>query len=142
MEHRNSLAAGTRLTMVTATAEREAAISMVDDVLTSHRITVAADKAYDDARFVRQLRGLNAAPHTARKDKRSTIERRTTSHPGYGVRQRIRKRVEEIFGWLKTVALLRKNRHRGKGEVPWIFICAMAAYTLVRMRNFAMETPA
>jgi transposase len=141
MEHRNGLAVGTRLTMATGTAEREAAISMLEDVLTSHRITVAGDKAYDDARFVRELRGLNATPHVAQKDKSSAIDGRTTSHPGYGVSQRIRKRVEEIFGWLKTVASLRKTRHRGTGKVAWVFTFAIAAYNLVRMRNLAMETP-
>jgi len=118
MENRNGLAVGTRLTMATGMAERAAAISMLEDLLTSHRITVAGDKAYDDARFVRELRGLNATPHVAQKDKSSTIDGRTTSHPGYGVSQRIRKRLEEIFGWLKTLPFLRKTRHRGKGKVP------------------------
>jgi hypothetical protein len=142
MEHRNGLAVGTRLTMATGTAEREAAISMVEDVLTFHRNRVAGDKAYDDARFVRQLRGLNATPHVARKDESSEIDGRTTSHPGYGVSHRIRKRVEEIFRWLKTVAFLRKTRHRGKRKVVWVFTFGIAAYNLVRMRNLAIETPA
>jgi hypothetical protein len=98
MEHRNGLAVSSSLTMATGTAEREAAISMVEDVVTSHGITVANDKAYDDARFVRELRGLNATPHIARKDKSSATDGRTTSQPGYGVSQRIRERVQEIFG--------------------------------------------
>ena len=89
---------------------------------------------------MRELRGLNATAHVAQKDKSSAIDGRTMSHPGYGVSQRIRKRVEKIFGWLKTVAFLRKTRHRGKGKVAWVFTFAIAAYNL--MRNLAMETPA
>jgi len=139
MENRNGLAVDTRLTTATGTAEREAAISMVEDVLTPHRITVGGDKAYDEARFVSELRDLNATPHVAQKAEGSAIDGRATSHPGYGVSQRIRKRVEEIFGWLKTVGFLAKTRHRGENKVGWIFAFAIAAYNLVRMRNLAME---
>jgi transposase len=139
MENRNGLAVDTRLTTATGTAEREAAISMVEDVLTPHRITVGGDKAYDEARFVSELRDLNATPHVAQKAEGSAIDGRATSHPGYKVSQRIRKRVEEIFGWLKTVGFLAKTRHRGENKVGWIFAFAIAAYNLVRMRNLAME---
>jgi hypothetical protein len=88
------------------------------------RVTVGGDKAYDTKDFVADLRACQVTPHVAQNDKRrggSAIDQRTTRHPGYEVSQRQRKRVEEVFGWLKTVGLLRKTRHRGVGRVGWIF---------------------
>ena len=83
------------------------------------------------------VRSLNITPHVAQNDtnRKSAIDRRTTRHPGYAVSMRKRKRVEEIFGWMKTVALVRKTRHRGLERVDWMFTFAAAAYNLVRMRN-------
>ena len=85
----------------------------------------------------RRLREFNVTPHVAQNDsnRRSAIDRRTTRHEGYGVSQRKRKRVEEVFGWMKTVALQRKTRFRGLDRVGWMFTLAAAAYNLVRMRN-------
>ena len=85
-------------------------------------------------------RALNVTPHVARNERRpggSALDLRTTNWPGYAVSQRVRKRVEEIFGWIKTIAGLRKTRHRGKARVGWMFTFAAAAYNLVRMRNLA-----
>ena len=98
---------------------------------------MGGDKAYDTRGFVQALRGLNAVPHVAqnRQGRKSAIDGRTTRHPGYAVSQRLRKRVEEIFGWMKTVGNLRKTRHRGEDRVGWVFTLTAAAYNLVRIRN-------
>ena len=102
--------------------ERHAALTMVEAV-PGDRVTLGGDKAYDDAWFVGELRHMRVTPHVAQntKNRRSAIDARTTGHPGYAISQRKRKRVEEIFGWMKTVGLLRKLRHRGGGRVTWIF---------------------
>ena len=104
--------------------------------------SVAGDKAYDTADFVAECRNLKATPHVAQNLERpggSAIDGRTTQHPGYAISQRKRKRVEECFGWLKTIALLRKVRHRGIFKVGWVFTFAAAAYNLVRIRNIVMR---
>jgi len=114
MEHRHGLVVNAQLTQASGTAERETALALLGQP--KKRVTLAADKAYDTQGFVADLRARRVTPHLAQNDKRrggSAIDQRTTRHPGYGVSQRKRKRVEEIFGWLKTVALLRKTRHRG-----------------------------
>jgi IS5 family transposase len=98
------------------------------------RVTLGADKGYDRGEFVRELRDRQVTPQIARKST-SIIDQRTTRHPGYLISQRKRKRVEEIFGWRKTVGGLRKTRHRGVARVGWMFSFALAAYNLVRMRN-------
>jgi transposase len=135
MENRSGLAVGARLTTATGTAEREAALAMVDDVPGTHRITLGADKAYDAAQFVADLRQRTVSPHVAQNTsgRRSTIDRRTTRHPGYAASQRIRKRIEEVFGWVKSSAGLRKTRHRGIARVSWTFTLTVAAYNLVRL---------
>ena len=139
MENRHGLVISPRRTAASGTAEREAAEDMLGNLRGRHRITVGADKAYDTQDFVRSLRGLNATPHVAQncKGRKSAIDGRTTRHPGYAVSQRLRKRVEEIFGWMKTVGNLRKTRHRGEDRVGWVFTLTAAAYNLVRMRNLA-----
>jgi len=121
----------------TGTAEREAAEALVETVLGRRRITVGADKANDTREFVQTLRALKAVPHVVQNfnGRKSAIDDRTTRHPGYAVSQRLRKRVEEIFGWIKTVGNLRKTRHRGEDRVGWVFTLTTAAYNLVRMRN-------
>ena len=136
MENRHGLVVDTRLTVATGRAEREAALEMVSGVSRRKRITLGADKGYDTADFVDGLRRLEATPHVAQNDtrRRSAIDGRTVRHPGYTVSQRLRKRVEEIFGWLKTVGNLRKTRHRGLDRVAWVFTFTAAAYNLVRMR--------
>jgi IS5 family transposase len=100
-------------------------------------VTVAADKAYDTHDFVAEIRNFNATPHVAQnnKNRRSAIDGRTTRHAGYNTSQRKRKRVEEIFGWMKTVGGMRKLRHRGLELVTWMFTMAAAAFNLVRIRN-------
>lgn len=138
MENRNGLAVDARLTQATGKAEREAALSMVEDIPGNHRVTLGADKAYDTADFVKELRVLKATPHVAGKSKGSAIDGRTTRHEGYKISQRKRKRVEEIFGWMKTVGFIRKTRHRGQEKVDWVFTFATAAYNLVRMRNLGL----
>jgi transposase len=136
MENRNGLIVNTRLTQATGTCEREASLEMVDEIPGEGRVTLGGDKNYDTKDHVAQLREKNVTPHVAQK-KNSAIDERTTRHPGYKVSQEKRKRVEEIFGWLKTVALLRKTKHKGLLRVGWMFAFAASAYNLVRMRNLA-----
>ena len=139
MENRNGLIVNTRLTQATGTAEREAAVEMVDELPGQYQVTVGGDKAYDTQAFVQDLRALDATPHVAQNTtgRASAIDGRTTRHAGYAVSQRKRKRVEEIFGWKKTVGLLRKVRHRGLKVVGWIFTFTAAAYNLVRLGKLA-----
>ena len=116
IENRNGLVVDAELLQANGTAERDAALLMAERIEGSKRVTVAADKGYDTKEFVREIRGMNVTPHVAQNDKRpggSAIDRRTTRHAGYKVSQVRRKRVEEVFGWLKTVGMLRKTRHRG-----------------------------
>ncbi|MDA8089175.1 MAG: IS5 family transposase [Nitrospiraceae bacterium] len=140
MENRNGLIINTELTLATGTAEREAAEKMVEGVPGSHRITVAGDKNYDTKGFVEAMRELNVTPHVAQNDKNrsSAIDLRTTRHEGYAISQRYRKRIEEIFGWMKTVGNLRKTKYRGQAKVSWHFDFTSAAYNLVRMRNLGV----
>ena len=111
---------------------------MLEQIPGASRVSVGADKGYDTKDFVAECRHLNITPHVAQNVKRnggSAIDGRTTRHVGYAVSQRKRKRIEECFGWLKTIALIRKVRHRGIEKVGWVFTFAAAAYNLVRMRN-------
>ena len=142
MENRHGLVVNATLTHASGTAEREAALAMLGQQPQKKRVTLGGDKAYDTKDFVADLRGCQVTPHVAQNNRRrkSAIDERTTRHPGYEVSQRKRKRVEEIFGWLKTVGLLRKTRHRGLKLVGWIFKFATAAYNLVRIRNLAEVT--
>ena len=120
------------------TAERDAALIMLEQIPGTRRMTVGADKGYDTKDFIFECRHMNVTPHVAQNVKRrggSALDGRTTRHAGYAISQRTRKRVEECFGWLKTIALMRKVRHRGIEKVAWVFTFAAAAYNLVRMRN-------
>jgi transposase len=137
MENRNGLAVDVAVLPATGTAEREAAIEMIAELPDTGRITLGGDKHYDTQDFVALLRELEVTPHVAQNDtnRRSAIDGRTTHHPGYAVSQQKRKRIEEIFGWLKTVGGLRKLRHRGHERVAWMFTFAVAVYNLVRIRN-------
>jgi transposase len=140
MENRNGLAVDGRLTLAEGTAEREAAKEMVHALPGGHPITVGGDKGFDTADFVGSMRQLDATPHVAQNTsgRSSAIDGRTTRHVGYAISQVIRKRVEEIFGWSKTVGTLRKTRFRGRDRVGWSFMLALSGYNLVRMRNLAM----
>ena len=139
-ENRNGLVVDARLTLASGRAEREAAIAMIENKPAGKRVTLGADRGYDTQDFVEKMRDLKVTPHTAQNDtnRRSAIDERTTRHEGYAVSQRKRKRVEEVFGWMKTVGLQRKTRFRGPDRVGWAFTLAAAAYNLVRMRNLAM----
>ena len=135
MENRHALVVDTRLTLATGTAEREAALEMVAARPGNHRITLGADKAYDVAGFVADLRQCNVTPHVAQNttNRRSAIDGRTTRHPGYAVSGRVRKRIEEVFGWSKAAAGFRKTRHCGLARVRWMFTLTVTAYNLVRL---------
>src|SRR5437763_1155065 len=133
------LAVNGSLTPASGFAERDQGLLMAAQL--PRRATLGADKSYDTRDFVDGLRGLDVTPHLAQNTTKrsSAIDRRTTRHAGYGVSQRRRKRIEEIFGWLKTVGLLRKTRHRGVARVGWMFVFGLAVYNLVRIRNLAGE---
>ena|ERR1700742_464022 len=136
MENRHGLLVDACLTLADGHAERVAALHMIEprgDRPTA--ITLGADKAYDAEDFVNELRSMRVTPHVAQNTngRSSAIDARTTRHGGYGVSQRIRKRIEEAFGWIKTVAGQRKTRFRGRDRVGWAFIFAAAAYNLVRL---------
>jgi transposase len=139
MENRNGLVADVEVLQANGTAERDAALVMIEKIPGDQSVTVGADKAYDTKDFVKETRNMNATPHVAQNNKgrASAIDGRTTRHAGYAVSQQKRKRVEEIFGWMKTVGGMRKLRHRGLKLVGWMFTFAAAAYNLVRMRNLA-----
>ena len=140
MENRHGLVVEAELTHATGTAEREAAVAMATTISTRRRATLGADKGYDTQDFVAQCRGLDITPPVAQntKNRRSAIDTRTTRHAGYAVSQRKRKRVEEVFGWMKTVGLLRKVRHRGRDRVGWQFLFTAAVYNLVRLRTLSV----
>jgi transposase len=136
MENRSGLIVGTRLTRVSGHAERLAALDLIAPHGDRPRaVTLGADKGYDAKDFVMELRELNVRPHIAQNTsgRRSAIDRRTTRHPGYATSQRIRKRIEEAFGWIKTVAGLKKTRFLGLARVDLAFTFAVAAYNLVRL---------
>ena len=139
MENRNGLVADVEVLQAHGTAERDAALVMMETIPGNQSVTVGADKGYDTKDFVAEARNLNVTPHVAQNNKgrKSAIDGRTTRHAGYLVSQRKRKRVEEIFGWMKTVGGMRKLRHRGLHLVGWMFTFAAAAYNLVRIRNLA-----
>jgi transposase len=142
VENRNGLIVNTEGFEANGTAERDAALVMLEQIPGAKQVTVGGDKAYDTADFVAECRNLKVTPHVAQNLERpggSAIDARTTQHVGYAISQRKRKRIEECFGWLKTIALLRKVRHRGIFKVGWNFTFAAAAYNLIRMRNLAIQ---
>jgi hypothetical protein len=132
MENRHGLVVDVETTLATGIGEVEAALAMLDRVEGQHRITVGADKLYAQQPFVAGCRGKHVTPHVAQKP-HSAIDGRTTRQAGYAVSQRLRKRVEEIFGWLKTIGGCRKLRYRGLDRVGQWFTLTAAAYNLVRM---------
>ena len=142
VENRNGLIVEAMAWEASGTAERESALLLLEQVCGEKRITVGADKGYDTKDFVAQCREHQITPHVAQNTGRrggSALDARTTRHVGYRLSQRKRKRVEECFGWLKTVALLRKLRHRGLFKVDWVFTFACAVYNLVRLRNLSLQ---
>ena len=144
MENRSGLIVDACLTAAGGHAERIAALSMIEPRADRSRaISLGADKAYDAEDFVNELRSMNVRAHVAQNTngRRSAIDRRTTRHAGYAASQRIRKRIEAGFGWIKTVAGQRKTKFRGRERVGWAFIFAAAAYNLVRLPKL-VEAPA
>jgi len=144
VENRNGLIVDAEVFQANGTAERDAALVMLEQIRGTQAVTVGGDKGFDTRDFVKECRNLRVTPHVAQNHERrggSAIDGRTTRHAGYAVSQRKRKRIEECFGWLKTIALMRKVRHRGVCRVDWIFTFACAAYNLVRMRNLAVAVP-
>jgi len=142
MENRNGLIVGAVTTTASGRAEREAALALIEPHgMTPQPVTLGADKGYDSADFVMRLQDKAVTPHVAQNTsgRRSAVDDSITRHPGYTISQRIRKRVEEAFGWAKTVAGLRKMRHRGLLKVDWQFTLAMTAYDLVRLPKLLAE---
>jgi len=143
MENRNGLVVplGAGLTPASGTAECDTAVEMIAEVPGTHRISLGADKNYDTHAFVTTLRLYGAVPHVAQNDteRDSAIDARTTRHVGYRISQGIRKRVEEVFAWIKTIGGLRKTRHRGTERVGWMWRFVAAAYNLIRMRNLLVK---
>ena len=138
VENRHGLIVSSLVWEATGTAEPLAAMTMLQQIPGTGRVTVGGDKGFDTAEFVRECRNMGVTPHVAQNLGRrggSAIDNRTTRRAGYRLSQKKRKRIEECFGWLKTIALLRKVRHRGTLKVDWLFTLACAAYNLVRMRN-------
>lgn len=136
MENRSALIVDTCLTSADGHAERIAALTMIEPRADRPKaISVGADKAYDTEDFVNELRSMNVRAHVAQNTsgRRSSIDRRTTRHAGYGMSQKIRKRIEEGFGWIKTVGGQRKTRFRGRDRIGWAFAFTAAAYNLVRL---------
>ena len=141
MENRSGLAVAAALTQATGTAEREAALAMLDRRSSGRRITLGADKAYDVEAFVGALRERAVAPHIAvhgvvsktGKVRKTAIDARTLRHAGYAVSQRVRKRIEEVFGWIKKPGGLAKTKLRGRAKVEAAFAFAVAACNLIRL---------
>jgi transposase len=140
-ENRNGLIVEARLTEANGTAERTTALAMIEDNA-GPGSTVGGDKNYDTADFVAGCRQRGCTPHVSQNDtnRRSAIDARTTRHPGYRISTIKRKRIEECFGWMKTVGGLRKTRHRGRGLVEWFFVLTAIAYNLVRIPKLLAAT--
>jgi len=150
MENRNGLVVQSCLTHASGTAERDAALDLVDRLGSKRRITLGADKGYDVASFIAALRNRRVTPHIAVDGRISKlgvrrgsgVDSRTTRHPGYVASQRVRKRIEEVFGWIKASAGLRQTKHRGCERVGWCFALATTAYNLIRLPRLLTEAPA
>jgi len=144
MENRSGLPVGARVTSATPSGEWDAAVEMIAAINGGkRRVTLAADKAYDEAKFLEKLRDLRVTPHVQQyenENRRSNLDGRTTRHAGYAISIQKRKRIEHIFGWLKTTALMRKVRHRGQALVEWMFTLALSGYNLVRLSRLAVPT--
>ncbi len=144
MENRHGLLVDACLTEAGGHAERVAALHMIEPRADRPRaITLGADKAYDTQDFVNELRSMRVTPHVAQNTngRSSAIDRRTTRHPGYGVSLRVRKQIEEAFGWIKTIARQDKTKFRGRDRVGWAFAFAAAAYDLVRLPKLMAASP-
>jgi IS5 family transposase len=143
MENRHGLLVDFQLTQASGTAERDRVPQLLYDATLRgfHPRTLGADKAYDARACVAVMREHGVTPHVAQNTsrRRSTIDRRTTRHPGYAVSQRLRKRVEEVFGWLKTVGGFRRTRYRGVARTQLAGYLVATAYNLVRIARMLAE---
>ena len=138
LENRSGLVVGAQATQVVGHSEPATALALATAIPGNHRVTLGGDKGYDTADFVQGCRNVAITPHVAQNlnnHRGSAVDGRTTRHPGYAVSQRYRKRVEEVFGWLKTIGQLGKLHHRGTAIVNWLFTLRTTAYNLIRMRN-------
>ena len=150
MENRNALAVDARLTHATGTAEREAALAMLDRRNRSSRITLGADKAYDVTAFVEDLRERKVTPHIAVNGsvskhgaaRKTAVDGRTARHAGYAISQILRKRIEETFGWIKAQAGFDQVKVRGLAKAEAVFTFAVAAYNLIRIPKLLAQTAA
>jgi hypothetical protein len=144
MENRSGLVVQAQATQVVGASEPATALTLATAIPGDARATLGGDKGYDTAAFVAGCRDRHLTPHVAQNvsaHRGSAIDGRTTRHPGYAISQRCRKRVEEVFGWLKTIGQLRKLHHRGTALVNWVFLLRTTAYNLIRMRNLLEATP-
>jgi transposase len=144
MENRNGLLVGTLVTPANGTAERDAALLLAEKIPGIKQVTLGGDKNYDTRDFVRELRHMKITPHVAQNNthRSSAIDGRTTRHAGYAISQQKRKRVEQSFGWMKVIGMLRKVKLRGREKVSWWFTYVGAAYNLVRLRSLQAEAVA
>ena len=141
MENRHGLLVKTMVTQANGTAERDAALLMAEKIPGSRRVTLGGDKNYDTQECVQELRRMRITPHVAQNDtnRRSAVDQRTTRHASYAVSQQKRKRVEQSFGWMNMVGMLKKVKLRGVEKVGWLFTFTAAAYNLCRLRNLKMQ---
>jgi transposase len=141
MENRHGLVVGCQVTHADGHGERDAGRDLMSRIHRKMKVTLGADKGYDTADFVADMRSQDVTPHVAQNNsrRRSAIDERTTRHPGYRLSQIIRKTVEHPFGWLKAAAGLRQIKVRGRDRVDWVFTFAVAAFNLIRMQNLCSE---
>jgi transposase len=141
MENRHGLLVDTMVTLADGTAERDAALLMASQIPGVKAVTLGADKNYDTQELVRDLREMRVTPHVAQNNanRRSAIDGRTTEHPGYAISQKKRKRIEESFGWMKTIGMLKKVKLRGLEKVSWLFTFVAAVYNLYRLQRLEAQ---
>jgi IS5 family transposase len=141
MENRHGLLVDTMVTLADGTAERDAAVLMASQISGVKQVTLGGDKNYDTQELVRDLREMKVTPHVAQNNtnRRSAINRRTTQHVGYAISQKKRKRIEESFGWMKTIGMLKKVKLRGLKKVSWLFTFVAAVYNLYRLQRLEAQ---
>jgi transposase len=141
MENRHGLLLDTMVTQADGRAERDAAWRMASRIAGVKRVTVGGDKNYDTQELVQRLREMKVTPHVAQnnKNRRSAIDGRTTQHPGYAISQRKRKRIEQSFGWMKTIGMLKKVKLRGLEKVSGLFTFVAAVYNLYRVQRLQAQ---
>jgi len=141
MENRHGLLVDTMVTIADGTAERDAAVLMASQISGVKQVTLGGDKNYDTQELVRDLREMKVTPHVAQNNtnRRSAINRRTTQHVGYAISQKKRKRIEESFGWMKTIGMLKKVKLRGLKKVSWLFTFVAAVYNLYRLQRLEAQ---